>query len=411
MEYLYVIVFFIVLFILAYIKIKYPFWNIQPVYHYYDIYVPLFREPYIVFKNHPVITKFCDFVDVKTFSYPDITDEQLATLTNLVQCYTVSTEKFLYIINKENLQTYLTGQSHASFVSFYKDFEYKELTDPSGNENAHIDSMTRFFITEYKGCVTSRYVKIYILDSVWDAYYIDFMAIHRIYADANISRKLLQSHEYICQVLQPSIKISILRKEIDLYESVVPIVQFETAMYHFRDIRLPKLPPHFTVERIFKDNLDILTNFFHKIENNTKMFSISIVAEIGNILALIKKELLFVYCLKRREQVYSLYFIKDERIQYDENTENGALNLIASFHNSRYIKLFTLGFMHTMEIIRRFKRGYNVLLIDNIGHNVFITPLWKRKYSPILENKTAYYSINFIIPRSPFLKENVFILL
>jgi len=416
MEYLYVIIFLVLLFTFAYIKIRYPFWNIQPVYHYYDLYVPLLRVPYVVYKYYPLITKFCDFTNVKTFSFLDLSEEQLAVLTNLIQCYTIPNEKILYIISEENLRTYLTGQTRPSWVSFYKDFEYRELTDPSGNTNAYIDSQSSKMITEYKGCITSRYIKLYYQDTEWEAYYIDYLAVHRSYNDATINRKLLQTHEYLCQVLQPAIKISILRKEIHLYEGVVPLVEFSTAVYDLNtmfpeNMRLPKLPPHFTVQRIFKENLEILTNFFHKMENKTTPFTLLMISEIGNIMALIKRELLYVYCLKRREQVYAIYFVKDERIQYDEFVDAGTLNAIASYHNSQYPKLFALGFVHTMKIIKRFKGGFNTLLMDNIGHNLLVSDLWKKRYTPIIENKTAYYSYNFVVPRSPILKETAFVLL
>lgn len=416
MEYLYVIVFFAILFTLAYIKIRYPFWNIQPVYHYYDIYVPLLSQPYVVYKYYPVVTKFCDFANVKTFSFSELSEEQLGILTNLIQCYTIHNEKILYVINEENLRNYLTGQNRPSLVSFYKDFEYKELTDPSGNPQTHIDSQAPKMITEYKGCITSRYIKLWYQDTEWEAYYIDYQAVHRSYNDPSINRKLLQTHEYMCQVLQSSVKISILRKEIDLYASVVPLVEFSTAVYDLNTMfpyntRLPKLPPHFTIQRIFKENLDILTNFFHKLEYKTTDFTLIMMAELGNIMALIKHELLYVYCLKRREQTYAIYFIKDERIQYDEFVDAGTLNAVASYHNSQYPKLFALGFVHTMKIIKRFKGGFNTLLMDNIGHNLLISDVWKKRYTPMIENKTAYYSYNFVVPRSPMLKSAAFVLL
>ena len=413
MEYLYVIIFFIILFILAYIKIRYPFWNIQPVYHYYDFWVPINREPYIVYKYRPILTKFCDFVRIKTFLFSELTEEQLHTLTDLIQCFTIYSDKILYVINKENISTYLTGQNATSIVSFYKDVDYVEIKDASNNNLVHVDSQIGTFMTEYKGCITSRLIKIFVTynNLSYDAFYIDYITIHRDYSDPLLSRKLLQSHEYNQQVLNPAIKISILRKEIDLYGGVVPVVEFTTALYQIRDIKLPKLPPHFTVERIFKEHLNLLTNFFDKLENMLPTFKIKMFSEMGNIMALIKKELLYVFCLKRRDQVFGIYFLKDAHMQYDGSTDDGTLHLLASFHNSTESKLFTLGFMYALQSIQKFKRGFKTILIDNIGHNCFIDLFWRRKYSPLLENKTAYYSFNFILPLSPYKKEEVFVLL
>ena len=67
------------------IKVKYPFWNIQPVIHSYDYWRCLYREPFTIYKYVPIKTKFCDFDQIFTFSYYDFSDQQKKYLINLLQ--------------------------------------------------------------------------------------------------------------------------------------------------------------------------------------------------------------------------------------------------------------------------------------------------------------------------------------
>ena len=49
-------------------------------------------------------------------------------------------------------------------------------------------------------------------------------------------------------------------------------------------------------------------------------------------------------------------------------------------------------------------------MIENIGHNNHILPLWETYNRPIFDNKTAYYLYNFIYPCSPLLSERTLII-
>ena len=83
-QYIFSSLFFFTLVLLAYIKIKYPFWNIQPVFHSYDYWRFFYSIPYIVYKYRPVKTKYCDFQQIETTNYSDCSLTIKNKLINLI---------------------------------------------------------------------------------------------------------------------------------------------------------------------------------------------------------------------------------------------------------------------------------------------------------------------------------------
>ena len=80
----YILLFFIFLFLIfyGYVKIKYPFWSCQPVFHNYDFFRMILREPFIINKNNPMKTKFCNFFNVRTNVYLDCKENSILENAN-----------------------------------------------------------------------------------------------------------------------------------------------------------------------------------------------------------------------------------------------------------------------------------------------------------------------------------------
>ena len=71
LEYLSYILFFgilIILIIYAYIRLKFGFWAIQPVFHVYDISY-MFKAPGIIDDSLPTKNKYTNFKDIETIIY------------------------------------------------------------------------------------------------------------------------------------------------------------------------------------------------------------------------------------------------------------------------------------------------------------------------------------------------------
>ena len=76
----------IILTLFFYIKLRHPFWNIQPVYHTYDFWRYFYKTPFVIHKQILPSTKFCQPFSVKTINYVDVSEKQKEELTDMIQC-------------------------------------------------------------------------------------------------------------------------------------------------------------------------------------------------------------------------------------------------------------------------------------------------------------------------------------
>ena len=403
-----IIIFSIILFIvlIAYIKILYPFWNIQPVYHKYDYWRSLYIKPFIVYKHIPIKTKFCDFDTIKTIEYLECSQTQKEELVNLIQCYYMPTERLLYTIDGKNIDSYMTGAGEPSYISFYN----QKIYDISGDIICYNKPIA---------CICSRHLKFFYRDGPFETvyrelsiYFIDLLCVQREQNIVNISRKLLQTHEYNQRIKNPNITVSLLKKEVELFNGVVPLVSYNTSTYSIRNIEFSALPNGFHIILINKENIDLLIDFIHiqthyyYQKDNPCIFDICIIADIASLIDMINQKILYVFCLRNGEHIYGYYFIKDAKTQYEDLIGDGGetghtLHCISSMMNMESNHIFYLGFLHSLYSILKLNKKFKILLFDEIGHNVRLLQYWKRKFSPVFTTPSAYYLYNMIFPNSP----------
>ena len=412
-QYIFTSFFFLCLVLFAYIKLRYPFWNIQPVFHTYDYWRYFYSIPFIIYKYRPVKTKFCDFNQVETYSYADCSLKHKSDIVNLLQCYYISSEKILHTIREEDIDIILSGTNEPSYVSLFYEKIFQKIGDDETKMLVNRDPI---------GCITSRPYKMFYRPTLIEdnytsllIYFVDYICVDRKREQTKINRALLQTHEYNQRMKNPSILISLLKKEIDLFDGVIPMVKYQTNTYYIPKLIEPTLPAHFIVARIEDTNKDMLTDFLYSQMHTTYealpcFFDICVMQDTSYYLSLVNRGLMHIYCLYYKEHVYGLYFYKDTASQY-EDVEGTAIQLTSSIMNTTNDSLFNAGFLHSICQLTKYKNDYNLIMIENIGHNVTIDTYWKSKNTPIFSNSTAYYLYNMVYPCSLILPERCMIVL
>ena len=117
-QYIFVVMFVTWLVLFLYIKIRYPFWNIQPVFHTYDYWRYFYSTPFIIYKYLPIKTKYCDFEQVKTIPYLECSEKEKTDLVNLLQCFYLPSDRILHTITIDQFHQYMTGYNEPAYVSF-----------------------------------------------------------------------------------------------------------------------------------------------------------------------------------------------------------------------------------------------------------------------------------------------------
>jgi hypothetical protein len=248
-------------------------------------------------------------------------------------------------------------------------------------------------------------------------YFLDFICVKREKQDKNLSRYLIQTHEFRQRTLaldnanyhsdSKPILASIFKKEGDLCKGIVPLVEYNSKMWKIQNDTLKKLPDHFVLVEIGKENIDIFMDFIEMSEKKYHCFGI---AELSNLVGLIQNRLLMIYCIQKAKDIYSAYFFRDSRTQYED--KGAMLILCGCIHNSNSEDMFYMGFLHSVRSILKRTSIFQILMIENISHNNLIYERYN-KTNPYSfgENKAAYYLYNYVVPKQPFSHESVFLVL
>lgn len=400
---------FIILLYFAIIKIKYPFWNRQPVYHTYDIIRSLYKTPFIVNENTPQKTKYYTPKLVVSDDYLTCSRKLKEDFINIVQCYYLNTDRILYTLRETDMDSILNGTSEISIISVYYEEKIENTIDSSGNV------IKKSFYPSAVAC--SRYLNFWYVKNnqtnytEMPIYLIDFICADRSKNKTELYRKIFQTHEYNQRIKNKNVLCSLIKKEIELFRGVKPFVKYDTYTYKLRNTKVHRLEKHYECVHITSENINLFVDFFYNNKDfcsKTTIYKNMIFPSIGNIQEMIKNNIIFIYCIKKGHNVYGYYFFKDSKMHY-EDLESDTIQLTASVMNCTSSDIFFRGFLHCLKDILK-KQKYNLMLFENIGHNTIIHHQWCQLYVPIFTNDTAYYLFNMIYPGSPFNPKSIFIL-
>jgi hypothetical protein len=337
---------------------------------------------------------------VKIIPFVDATDGEKQAFVNLLQCFLLPSENAVFVFNLENLETYLGGHMFSSYLSLY---------DRSGIEPSKIENNRNPI-----ACISSRSGELYIMGYKGPIYYIDFLCVKREEDFKKISRTLLQTHIYKQQLIDEMetkthlgsqmVLVSLFRREKELLTGIVPLTRFQTVYYEIPQInKKMELSDHVILIHIDHTNVNSFIDF---LESSQSRFECFLRTDIANLIGMIKSGTLYVYCLKRKEDILSVYIFRATRMSYAGL--GGILQLVCTIHNSSSLPLFINGFINSVFEVIRTIPVYKVLMVDEIGDSTLITNHIGGRI--IQRHLTAYYLYNMVVPYSPLRSIGCFIL-
>jgi hypothetical protein len=365
----------------VWIKIRYPFWNTQPVRHTYS-WLP--KEG--VMNQVLPKTKFYDTTGrVSTRDWSSVSNTEIDEMCRLLQSHWIPSDRIFCGIQVPDL-----AASGASIMTTFREKVY------STGQGVEVETRLLGFVLSRPAKLWVRgsdktVVDIYSDKTVVDILAQDYLAVLRD-RPVEDTRRLFDTHEYNARLLKPEYKVSVFRKEVELLEGVVPLVEYTCYTFYLRNLKVRRLPRDFSVVRVQTQNTDLLHDF---LRAGQQMFDVAITLEIGVLLNLLKTNQMYMYALKRGDQVFALYWFKNAHVKSDLGD---TLHFVASFRNTENEDLFRLGFSHSLrEVLREF-REYRMMMMDSIGHNGSVAELWTRTHDIIVETRCAYYLYNWGIP-------------
>ena len=114
----------LILFIIyIYIRIKYGFWVMQPVFHIYD-FGYMIKSPGIIDSSLPSKNKYTNFKDIDTIIFSELTSIQKQRFINLIKTYYLQNKDNIFSPQSENINPYFIGHNDKSLISFYYEDEH-----------------------------------------------------------------------------------------------------------------------------------------------------------------------------------------------------------------------------------------------------------------------------------------------
>lgn len=387
--------------IFAYIKIKFPFWNIQPVFHVYDLHYILF-PPGIICGRLPEKNKYTNFKKITTYNASELSELKIQNIVSFIQTHYLQENENIFYPKKEHIIPYFAGHNSNSYFSLY--YEKKLLNDVKTSSIIDDKSIV--------GLISSRPVHINIChkknQNTFDAYYVDYLCVNTSQRKKGVAPQLIQTHNYNQRHLNKKIAVSLFKREDEL-TGIVPLCTYFTYGFSVNKWTKPfDLPSNldYTLLEITSQNIYLLIDFI-KTQENEKVFDILIYTELANIIELIKSKNIFVYVILSNHHAICAYFYRTTRTFVEKNIQ--VLCCFASIKsmlvtNEIFIHGFKISFWKTAE-----KNGFGFASIENISHNNIIINNLLLKNTPIVISPTAYFFYNFAYPTFPSTKSFILV--
>ena len=399
-----VIILCIIIFFL-YIRLRYQFWALQPVFHFYDLYY-WFVNVGIIRHELPEKNRYTNFNNIITKPFENIDIRLLKEAILLIQLNYLRNKENTYSPKKENIVPYFMGHNSKTYWSYYLEPEIL------------IDNKSGKTIEEKKiiGIITSRPLHVRIInsgrkDGEFDVFYVDYLCVQKNWRKKNIAPQLIQTHEYNQTHLEKTnISVSLFKREEEL-TGIIPLTVYKTYCFSMRNWGTPKmLDGRITVLTGDKQNMYYFYNFLIETTNKNKnKFDIIIYPEMSNIIELVTTKNLYVKMLIVNGVIEAIYVFKKTCTFIEKEKE--IISLIASIFKENSVLTrdeFIQGFKVALWSIIKDYKNFAYLVVEDISDNTCIINNLSLKTHPFIISPMAYFFYNFAY--SPFKSEKCFIL-
>ena len=380
-----------------FVRLKYKFWALQPVFHFYDVYY-WFINVGVIRKELPEKNKYVSLKKIKTFEYEKIDELTKKEIVTLIRLNYFRNNENKYDPKEENIVPYFVGHNTQTFWSYFIEPEVL------------IDNKTGKTIEENKiiGVITCRPLHVKInssrKDSEFDIYYVDYLCVNKNWRKKNIAPQLIQTHEYNQSHNNKKICVSLFKREEEL-TGIIPLTVYKTYCFNMKNWGPPEqLNAKITILTGDKQNMYYLYNFINEVKNN---WDIVIYPEISNVIELVSTNNLFVKMLVIDGNIEAVYIFRKTCTYIEKDKE--IISCIASVNGTILTREeFIKGFKLSLWSIIKDHNNFRYLTMEDISDNTCIINNICIRTHPMVISPMAYFFYNFAY--SPFKSEKSLII-
>jgi ribosomal protein S18 acetylase RimI-like enzyme len=400
LQYVLLFIIVIIIFFFLFIRIKYRFWAIQPVFHFYDLYYWIVNVG-VIREELPEKNRYTNFKNIKTISFDILNDQNIKDFTLLVQLNYLRNNENTFTPKKGNIIPYFQCHNHKSFWSFY--WQPDTLID--NKTNATIDH------EKLIGVITSRPLHVTFLNNIKkieiDVYYVDYLCVDKSHRKKNIASQLIQTHEYNQSYLNRKICVSLFKREEDL-TGIIPLTVYKTFCFNMKNwLRPLDLDPRIKLLHGDKQNIYYLYNFINEMKYKNK-WDLTVLPDMSNLIELVVTQNIFICMLVINTTIVASYIFKKTCTFIEKEKE--IISCISSINNDTLTNNdFIQGFKISLWSIidKPENKNFKYLIVEDISDNCYIIANISKKTHPIAVSPCAYFFYNFAY--SPFKSNNILI--
>jgi ribosomal protein S18 acetylase RimI-like enzyme len=329
--------------------------------------------------------KYNNFKNIETTVFDELSEIKTNQLVQFIRRHYLQNKENVFAPEKQNVVPYFRSHNVKSFYSYYTEDEIMiDLKKGTTIEDKKLVSV-----------ITSRPVHIVIncaKDAKFDAYYVDYLCVDRIYRKKGIAQEMIQTHHYNQSHINKHIVVSLFKREDEL-TGIVPLCVYKTLGFHVKKWSKPKqLHGMFKVLHITPQNFHFLADF---IKVNSNQFDIIINTDFSNIIELLKTKNIFIVVIMSGHDIKYAYFFRKSCTFIEKNLE--VLSCFASIRGDEDVVSFVQGFKVSFWSVAN-ENNFGFAAIENISHNDVIVSNLLLKTKPLVESPTAYFFYNFAYP-------------
>lgn len=418
----YIFLFFLSVYILfvLYFRIQYPFWSIQPVFHFHNVKHWLFPCGVLYKDGKFKKTRYYQPYTVEVKPMNDCKETILHDFYALIQRHYMDTKDgSVYNPSNAKIQAYFTGHTNPCFLS------YTYSTETLQDYKHHTQIQRPILVS----ALTSRPIHMYIeggdTNSKTGKYhlvnYVDYLCTHRKHRSKGYAPKVIYTYAIDSQKYEPNTNVFLFKREGES-TAIVPCVTYMSYIYK---LHLWNLNTHIdktilSVVRIQKDNYQLIRKCLNPYYLK-QVFPFVLCCDIANIIELLEKQCIYIYALLHDTQIHALYIFRNSDVSYQNEcvidcigsilyNDDGKINIGYSreTENKHREQLFMDGFLECIKQIRDFT-NMKYLVIENISYNTILLREISKKYIEVEISPTSYYLYNYIM--RPYMEYDTFLLL
>ena len=388
---LYIILSILVIYlvIVAYIKIRYRFWSIQPVFHIYNLFYWLWPCG-IIQHEKPSITKFYDS-KVVTKPFDDFSAEKKDLFYYLIKRHYLDDKKEKYDPPKYAVLDYFKAHNKSSHLSL----RFEHLPHQKA-PNERVSSTTKLV-----SAMSTRPLSGSFDGQAIDMQYVDFLCVHRNYRKKGFASRTIYSHYYNCR-RQKAGHVYLFKRE-GILNLMVPLTVYYAYVFSLKDWKCPNIniPNSIVCHLITSGNFNLFAHYFGEIKDKFKCFIAPIVSHVK---LLVEKKLLLICLVLDNTTPIGVYIFRRPFTKYDGK---GSIECIASYFEVGYHDIFVDSFRNAIALINHVI-PIDILIVENISNNNFVLKRIFKQSNTLWKCPMAYFLYNFSY--YPFLSTDVFLL-